>query len=142
MDLFGSSISVFCCQSLPIDVLIMPWRRLKPRTPKHPRRVAAVPAGCSSVGSDPRAYWHQQREVHVSPGTAVAAPSVLGQVNEMQSAVVPSRTWCLGWNFALGAVQGHAGADSGKPLWRWWQSNTDIAPEQGKILYFLLQKQN
>lgn len=35
MHLFGSPMSVFCCQSSPIDVLITPWTRLKPCTPKH-----------------------------------------------------------------------------------------------------------
>lgn len=43
---------------------------------------------------------------------------------------------CSGGNFALGVVQEHAGADSVNRSWRWWQSNPDIAPEQGKTPVF------
>lgn len=37
---------------------------------------------------------------------------------------------CPGGNFALGVVQERA--DAVNCSWRWWESNTDIAPEQGK----------
>lgn len=97
----------------------------------HPRTVTAVPAGVISgrIGTS--------RERPMCPLRLLWQHLLCqGRWVRMQREAVPWGTVCPGWNFALGAVQGRAGAGSVKPLWRWWQSNTDIAHEQGKAPLF------
>lgn len=140
MDLFGSCISVFCCRSSPIDVLITPWRRLKPCTPKRcsPKRRDSCPCWVKPSGK-----WSQGILAPAERGPCVpwdcCGNTFCAGAGEWGCRGTEGSVWgtlCFGWNFALGVVQGHAGADSVNPLWRWWQSNTDIAPEQGKAPLF------
>lgn len=147
MGWFGSPMSVFCCQSSPIDVLITPWRRLKPGAPKHwcelSKSSASCPCRVELRGKGSQGTLSPAERGPIVPWHCCANTCCAGTGEKDAEGSSALRYCVFGRNFAiLSAVQGRAGADSVNCWQRWWQSNTDTAPEQGKPCCYLLQKQN